>query len=164
MNAIDLDRVKTIANFLESQMILEGVPPHGLVQINNEEAAVIVDTLREYALREMALGNQQAYEWEQLRSFYRKHALGPKREPPCLICERRLPATKIRPRELPHICVCDICRARALTSDIVVSTDPATGRALAVSRVDEDGQILSVLWQLRAEAIKREEKVHDFDD
>lgn len=164
MSVLDLDRLKTIANFLESQLILEGVPPVGLVQINNEEASVIVEALREYVYREYALGNDRAAEWDQLRGFYRRHGMGAKAVPKCLICTRTFPAAIIRPKELPNIVVCDVCRSKALTADIEIKTDE-DGRAVSILRIDEDGHPIGVMWRFNtAVPIKREERVHDFDD
>ena len=165
MLTLDLDRLKAIANFLEGQIGVTQKPGGaGIVAMNDEEAGYVVDALREYVLRELALGNDRAIEWDTLRGFYRRHAMAPKREPACLVCERRMPATKVRPKELPGICVCDVCWAKARTEDLNVTTD-ASGRAIAVSRLDEFGRPLIVLWRYQVpEKIKREERVHDFDD
>lgn len=169
MNVIDVDRVKTIANFMEEQIGEPnrpgpvGVAPTGPVCVSDEDAAIVIDTLREYVLRELALGNDRAGEWDTLRGFFRRHGTDVPRPPACLVCEQHRPATKIRPRELPRIVVCDVCRAKALTADITITTD-GQGRAVAVVRTDEEGRPLSVLWKFQNNpSLKREERVHADD-
>lgn len=164
MIALDLERLKTIAGFLRSQIGVQQKPV-GLVQINDEEAGVIVDALEEYVLRERAMGNARHAEWDTIRGFFRRHGMHPKSLPHCLVCGKE-PNTyppRIAPRELPSILVCDVCRAKALTADIAIRTGP-DGHATKVERVNEHGEPLSVLWQFWTRGQKREERLHDPGD
>lgn len=159
MSVLDLDRLKTIAAFLRSQIGI-AQKPVGLVQLNDEEAGVVVEALEEYVLREMALGDARHAEWDQLRGFYRRHALPPKRTPLCMVC-RREPSVvppRIAPRELPGVMVCDVCRAKALTSDIAIRCDSA-GRAVRVERVNEYDEPIGIIWAFAP--IRREERLYD---
>jgi hypothetical protein len=164
MTELDLGRLKTIANFLESQIGTgKGASADaGIVAINDEEARHVVEALREYVLRELALGNSSAAEWDQMRGFYLRHGTTPRRAPACLVCEQWRPATKIRPKELPRIVVCDLCRARALTENVDIKLD-ASGRCIKIIRCDDNGDPLSVMWSY-APTVKREEIIHEPGD
>lgn len=162
MSILDLGRLKTIAGFLRSQI---GVAqkPVGLVQLNDEEAGVVVDALEEYVLRENATGNARAEEWDALRGFFRRHGFPPKRSPLCLVCQRepKVVPPRIAPKELPGIVVCDVCRAKALTADIAIRCD-SSGRAVRVERVNEYDEPLSVVWTFAP--TRRGEQIHDAGD
>jgi hypothetical protein len=165
MSVLDLDRLKTIASFLRSQ-IGQLAKPAGLVQLNDEEAAVTVDALEEYILRERAVGNSQVDEWDSLRGFFRRHGMPPKRPVACLVCNKvpTIYPPRIAPKELPHIVVCDVCRAKAMTVDIAIRTN-VQGQAMRVERVNEYGDPLSVVWQFKQFGpIKNEERLYEPGD